>query len=90
MKTPQMRGFHFSVSAWCSSRRSRWVGIVALLGAISFLITFLAVITGTGEDSVRLLSRRPGARDLVDRHEHREIRAVATTARELAAREADA
>jgi hypothetical protein len=31
---------------------ARWVGIVALLGAISFLITFLAVITGTGEDSV--------------------------------------
>jgi hypothetical protein len=31
---------------------ARWVGIVALLGAISFLITFLTLIAGTGEDSV--------------------------------------
>ncbi len=31
---------------------ARWIGIVALLGAISFLITFLTLIAGTGEDSV--------------------------------------
>jgi hypothetical protein len=49
---------------------ARWIGIVALIGAISFLITFLAVIAGLGEDRFRLLSRRPGARDLVDRYEH--------------------
>jgi hypothetical protein len=29
-----------------------WIGIVALLGALSFLITFLAVIQGMSEDSV--------------------------------------
>jgi hypothetical protein len=55
---------------------ARWVGIVALLGAISFLITFLTLIAGTGEDSVfgfGFFSWRPGARDLVDRHEHCEI-----------------
>ena len=31
---------------------ARWIGIVALFGAISFLITFLALIQGTSEDSV--------------------------------------
>ena len=31
---------------------ARWIGIVALVGAISFLITFLALIQGTSEDSV--------------------------------------
>ena len=31
---------------------ARWVGIVALVGAVSFLITFLALIQGTSEDSV--------------------------------------
>jgi hypothetical protein len=31
---------------------ARWMGIVALLGALSFLITFLALIQGTSEDSV--------------------------------------
>jgi hypothetical protein len=31
---------------------ARWTGIVALLGALSFLITFFALIQGTGEDSV--------------------------------------
>ena len=30
---------------------ARWIGIVALLGALSFLITFLA-LQGTSEDSV--------------------------------------
>ena len=31
---------------------ARWIGIVALIGALSFLITFLALIQGTSEDSV--------------------------------------
>ena len=31
---------------------ARWTGIVALVGALSFLITFLALIQGTSEDSV--------------------------------------
>jgi hypothetical protein len=31
---------------------ARWTGIVALLGAIAFLITFFTLIAGTGEDSV--------------------------------------
>jgi hypothetical protein len=30
----------------------RWTGIVALIGAVAFLITFLTLIAGTGEDSV--------------------------------------
>ena len=30
---------------------ARWIGAVALIGAISFLITFAAVLTGLGEDS---------------------------------------
>ena len=31
---------------------ARWIGVVAALGALSFLITFLALIQGTSEDSV--------------------------------------
>jgi hypothetical protein len=31
---------------------ARWIGIVALIGALAFLITFLALIQGTSEDSV--------------------------------------
>jgi len=31
---------------------ARWTGLVALLGALSFVITFLALIQGTSEDSV--------------------------------------
>ena len=31
---------------------ARWTGIVALMGAVSFLITFLTVIDGTGDGSV--------------------------------------
>ena len=44
---------------------ARWVGIVALIGAISFLITFLAVIAGTGEDSVFGFGFFPGVLALV-------------------------
>jgi succinate dehydrogenase/fumarate reductase cytochrome b subunit len=31
---------------------ARWIGIVALLGAVAFLITFFTVLVGPGEDSV--------------------------------------
>ena len=31
---------------------ARWIGIVALLGAVAFLITFFTLIVGPGEDSV--------------------------------------
>lgn len=44
---------------------ARWVGIVALLGAVSFLITFLALIAGTGEDSVFGFGFFPGVLALV-------------------------
>ena len=44
---------------------ARWIGIVALIGAISFLITFLAVIAGTGEDSVFGFGFFPGVLALV-------------------------
>src|SRR5918992_3172799 len=44
---------------------ARWTGFVALLGAISFLITFVAVIAGTGEDSVFGFGFFPGVLALV-------------------------
>ena len=44
---------------------ARWVGIVALLGAISFLIAFLAVLAGLGEDSVFGFGFFPGVLALV-------------------------
>jgi hypothetical protein len=44
---------------------ARWIGIVALLGAISFLITFLAVIAGLGEDSLFGFGFFPGVLALV-------------------------
>lgn len=31
---------------------ARWIGIVALLGAVAFLVTFFTLIVGPGEDSV--------------------------------------
>ena len=39
---------------------ARWTGIVALVGAVSFLITFLTLIAGTGEDSVSGYGFLPG------------------------------
>lgn len=71
---------------------ARWVGIVALLGAMSFLITFLAVITGTGEDSLFGFGFFPGVIALVVWSIATSItmyRALATTARQLFAPEAD-
>jgi hypothetical protein len=42
-----------------------WTGIVALIGAVAFLITFLAVITETGEDIVFGFGFFPGVLALV-------------------------
>ena len=72
---------------------ARWVGIVALLGAISFLVTFLTLIAGTGEDSVFGFGFFPGVLALVIWSIATSIaryRALATTARDLVATEADA
>ena len=71
----------------------RWTGIVALVGAVAFLITFLTLVAGTGEDSVYGYGFLPGILALVIwsiATSIAEYRAVATSAREPAAREADA
>jgi hypothetical protein len=44
---------------------ARWVGVVALIGAVSFLIAFLAVLSGLGEDSVFGFGFFPGVLALV-------------------------
>ena len=44
---------------------ARWTGIVALVGAVSFLITFLTVVAGLGEDSVFGYGFLPGIAALV-------------------------
>jgi hypothetical protein len=44
---------------------SRWVGIVALIGGVAFLVAFLAVIDGLGEDSVFGFGFFPGVLALV-------------------------
>jgi hypothetical protein len=44
---------------------ARWIGIVALVGAVAFLITFLTLIAGTGEDSVFGYGLLPGILALV-------------------------
>ena len=43
----------------------RWTGAVAVFGAVSFLITFLALITGTGENSVFGYGFFPGVSALI-------------------------
>jgi uncharacterized membrane protein len=71
----------------------RWTGIVALVGAVAFLVTFLTVIAGLGEDSVFGYGFLPGILALVIWSIATSIvsyRAVASTAREVGAREADA
>lgn len=71
---------------------ARWTGIVALLGAVAFLVTFLTLIAGTGEDSVFGYGFLPGVLALVTWSIATSIaayRAVATTAPEFVAREAD-
>jgi hypothetical protein len=63
---------------------ARWIGIVALLGALSFLITFLALIQGTSEDSVFGYGFLPGISALAIWSIATSLaayRAVATTAR---------
>ena len=44
---------------------ARWTGIVALIGALSFLITFVAVLDGPGEDSFFGFGFFPGVLALV-------------------------
>jgi hypothetical protein len=71
----------------------RWTGIVAIVGAVAFLITFLTVIAGLGEDSVFGYGFLPGILALVIWSIATSIvsyRAVASTAREDGARRADA
>jgi hypothetical protein len=72
---------------------ARWTGWVALVGAVSFLITFLAVISGLGEDSLFGFGFFPGVLALVIWSIATSIagyRAVASTAREHVASQADA
>jgi hypothetical protein len=52
---------------------ARWTGMVALLGAVAFLITFITLIDGTGEDSVFGYGYLPGILALV-------VWAIATSA----------
>ncbi len=62
----------------------RWTGIVALIGAIAFLITLLTVIAGLGQDSVFGYGYLPGILALVIWSIATSItryRALATTAR---------
>ena len=71
---------------------ARWTGIVALLGALSFLITFLALIQGTSEDSVFGYGFLPGILALAIWSIATSIaryRATATRARDVVATEAD-
>ena len=44
---------------------ARWIGIVAIVGAVSFLITFLTLIAGLGEDSLYGFGFFPGVLALV-------------------------
>jgi hypothetical protein len=44
---------------------ARWTGYLALVGAVAFLITFLTLITGTGENSVFGYGFFPGVLALV-------------------------
>ena len=44
---------------------ARWTGIVALIGAVSFLVTFVAVLDGLGEDSYFGFGFFPGVLALV-------------------------
>jgi hypothetical protein len=71
---------------------ARWTGFVALLGALSFLIAFLTLIAGLGEDSVFGFGFFPGVLALVIWSIGTSIaryRAVTTRARKVVATEAD-
>lgn len=71
---------------------ARWIGIVALIGALAFFITFFTLLAGTSKDSVFGYGFPVGFLALVVWSIATSIaryRAVATTARELVATEAD-
>jgi hypothetical protein len=71
---------------------ARWTGFVALIGALSFLIAFLTLIAGLGEDSVFGFGFFPGVLALVIWSIATSLaryRVVAATARESVAPEAD-
>ena len=44
---------------------ARWIGVVALIGAVSFLVAFAAVLSGLGEDSIFGFGFFPGVLALV-------------------------
>ena len=44
---------------------ARWTGVVALVGALSFLVAFAAVLSGLGEDSIFGFGFFPGVLALV-------------------------
>jgi len=44
---------------------ARWTGMVALLGAVAFLFTFMTLVAGTGEDSMFGYGFLPGILALV-------------------------
>ena len=71
---------------------ARWIGIVALLGAVAFFITFFTLLAGPGEDSVFGYGFFVGFLAIAIWSTATSIasyRAVATTAHELPATEAD-
>jgi len=70
----------------------RWIGIVALLGAVAFFVTFFTLIVGPGEDSVFGYGFFVGFLAIAIWSIATSIasyRAVATTAQEMPATEAD-
>jgi succinate dehydrogenase/fumarate reductase cytochrome b subunit len=71
---------------------ARWIGIVALLGAVAFFVTFFTLIVGPGEDSVFGYGFFVGFLAIAIWSIATSIasyRAVATTAQEMPATEAD-
>jgi len=69
----------------------RWTGVVALVGAVAFLITFLTLVAGAGEDSVFGYGFLPGILALVIwsmATSIAEYRAVATSAKPAAREDA--
>ena len=71
---------------------ARWIGIVALLGAVAFFVTFFTLIVGPGEDSVFGYGFFGGFLAIAIWSIATSIaryRAVATTAQEMPATEAD-
>ena len=59
----------FLLSAGVLTLRSdvfaRWTGVVALVGAVSFLVAFATVLSGLGEDSIFGFGFFPGVLALV-------------------------